>query len=125
MMGYSKTYSPLSTNEYKSKSMVKHLLTLLNHLQINKVVVIGHGWGISCSRSICFALSWANIAGVVLIIGSYNVLGLFDLDRALESFKKVFGYETYGYWKFFEANDATAIIENILWGKIELGQNSN
>ena len=41
MMGYGKTYSPLNKYEYKSKSMVEHLITFLNHLQINQVIVIG------------------------------------------------------------------------------------
>jgi pimeloyl-ACP methyl ester carboxylesterase len=45
MMGYGKTYSPLNTKEYKMKSMVEHLIVLLNNLQIDKVIVIGHDWG--------------------------------------------------------------------------------
>jgi pimeloyl-ACP methyl ester carboxylesterase len=45
MMGYGKTYSPVDIKEYKMKSMVEHLITLLNKFQIDKVIVIGHDWG--------------------------------------------------------------------------------
>ncbi len=52
--------------------------------------------------------------GVVLISGAYNPPALFDLDRANENSKKALGYETFGHWEFFQANDAAKIIENNL-----------
>ncbi len=44
----------------------------------------------------------------------YNPPTLFDLDLAIENSRKVLGYETLGYWKFFEANDAAKIIKDNL-----------
>jgi hypothetical protein len=43
-MGYGKTYSPLNENEYNSKSMVEHLIALLNRVNLgdSKIFVIGH-----------------------------------------------------------------------------------
>jgi pimeloyl-ACP methyl ester carboxylesterase len=52
--------------------------------------------------------------GVVLISGAYNPPALSDLDQAIENSKKALGYETFGHWKLFEANDAATIIENNL-----------
>jgi soluble epoxide hydrolase/lipid-phosphate phosphatase len=111
MMGYGKTYSPLNTSEYKSKPMVEHLVTLLNHLQVNKVIVIGHDWGTRAAGR--FVLHHPERAlGAVLISGGYNQPALFDLNRTLEATKQAFGYETFGHWTFFEANDAAKLIEN-------------
>lgn len=45
---------------------------------------------------------------------------MFDLDQAIEASKKAVGYETIGYWKFFEADDAAKIIENNLESFIDL-----
>ena len=45
LMGYGKTYSPLDEKEFKAKSMVHHLISLLDHLNLNKVIIVGHDWG--------------------------------------------------------------------------------
>ncbi|CAF3981672.1 unnamed protein product [Rotaria sp. Silwood1] len=119
MIGYGKTYSPSNTDEYKSKSMVEHLVTLLNHLQVNKVIVVGHDWGTRvASRFVLYHPE--QTLGVVLISGGYNAPALFDLDRTLEASKKAIGYETFGHWKFFESNDAATLIENNLESFIDL-----
>ncbi|CAF4298655.1 unnamed protein product [Adineta steineri] len=119
MMGYGKTYSPLNVSEYKSKAMVDHLITLLNYLQINKVIVVGHDWGTRTAGRFLLHRPERTV-GVVLISGSYNAPALFDLDRALDASTKAFGYEIYGHWKFFEANDAAKLIENNIEGFMDL-----
>ena len=119
MMGYGKTYSPLNKYEYKSKSMVEHLITLLNHLRMNNVIVIGHDWGTRVAGR--FVLHHPErTVGVALISGSYNPPALFDLNRTLEASKKAFGYETFGHWKFFDADDAARCIENNLENFMDL-----
>ncbi|CAF1629986.1 unnamed protein product [Didymodactylos carnosus] len=119
MMGYGKTYSPLSTHEYKSKSMVEHLIALLNHLQVNRIIVIGHDWGTRVAGRFVLYHPERTL-GVVLISGSYNAPAVFDLDRVLEASKRALGYEIYGHWKFFEADDAAALIANNLESFIDL-----
>ncbi len=119
LMGYGKTYSPLNKDQYKGKSMVEHLITLLNHLQVNNVIVIGHDWGTRVAGRFVLYHPERTL-GVVLISGGYSAPAMFDLDRALENFKNTVGYETLGYWKFFEADDAATIIENNLESFIDL-----
>jgi len=111
LMGYGKTYSPLETKEYKMKSMAEHLTTLLNQLEIDKVIVVAHDWGTRLASR--FALYYPErTLGVTLISGAYGRPALFDLDLAIETSIKAVGYEILGYWKFFEANDAAKIIED-------------
>jgi pimeloyl-ACP methyl ester carboxylesterase len=48
------------------------------------------------------------VLGVTLISVAYGPPGLFDFDIALER------YEVFGYWEFFQSNDAAKIIEDNL-----------
>ncbi|CAF1264558.1 unnamed protein product [Didymodactylos carnosus] len=124
MMGYGKTYSPLNTDEYRSKSMVEHLVALLNHLHLGKVFVIGHDWGTRPgSRFVLYHPQ--QTLGLVLISVGYTPPGIIDLDQALESSKQAFGYETLGYWKFFISDDCATIIENNLESFLDLAFTSD
>jgi soluble epoxide hydrolase / lipid-phosphate phosphatase len=111
LMGYGKTYSPLNKDEYKTKSMVEHLVALLDHLHLDKVVVVGHDWGVRpASRFVLYHPE--RTLGLVLISVGYRPPVKFDLDQALETSKKAIGYEMLGYWKFFASDDAATIMEN-------------
>ncbi|CAF3099538.1 unnamed protein product [Rotaria socialis] len=120
LMGYGKTYSPLDMNEYKLKSMVNHLGSLLDYLNLNKVIVVGHDWGTQLANR--FVLYYPQrTLGLVMINGGYGAPALFDLDLAIEYSKQVYGYETLGYWKFFIADDAAEIMENNVESFTDLG----
>jgi soluble epoxide hydrolase/lipid-phosphate phosphatase len=110
LMGYGKTYSPLNKDEYKIKSMVDHLGALLDHLHLDKVFVVGHDWGTRPANRFTLYHPERTL-GLVLISVGYQAPAMFDLDRSLENLKKAFGYETLGYWKFFDTDDAATIIE--------------
>lgn len=119
LMGYGKTYSPSDKDKYKMKSMVEHLVVLLDHLDVHSVLVIGHDWGTRVTSR--FILYYPErTLGITLISGGYSAPAIFDLDRALEASKNAIGYENLGYWKFFEADDAATIIENNLDSFIDL-----
>ncbi|CAF0841354.1 unnamed protein product [Rotaria sordida] len=119
LMGYGKTYSPLNKDEYKLKSMVTHLIALLNHLHLNKVIVVGHDWG--TAPAIRFVLyNPERTLSLVLISVGYRPPAKMDLDQVLETSKKILGYENFGYWKFFESDDAATIIENNVDSFIDL-----
>ena len=119
LMGYGKTYSPLDKDKYKIKSMVEHLVVLLDYLDVNSVIVIGHDWGTRVtSRFVLYHPE--RTLGIALISGGYSAPAIFDLDRALEASKNAIGYENLGYWKFFEADDAATIIESNLDSFIDL-----
>ncbi|CAF3448242.1 unnamed protein product [Rotaria socialis] len=111
MMGYGKTYSPLDKDEYKTKTMVEHLIALLDHLGLDKVVVVGHDWGVRpASRFVLYYPE--RTLGLVLISVGYRPPAKLDLDQALVISKKAIGYEMLGYWKFFDSDDAATIMEN-------------
>ncbi|CAF1475445.1 unnamed protein product [Adineta ricciae] len=119
LMGYGKTYSPLNRDEYKMKSMTEHLITLLNHLHVSHVIVVGHDWGTHLANRFVLYHPQQTL-GVALISGGYSAPALFDLDKAIEASRETIGYEILGYWKFFDAEDAAEIIENNLDSFIDL-----
>ncbi|CAF1481183.1 unnamed protein product [Rotaria sp. Silwood1] len=119
MMGYEKTYSPLKIDEYKVKSMPSHLVALLNHFNVNKVIVVGHDWGARVANRFVLYHPKRTV-GLVMINDGYSAPAIFDLDQALENSKKSFGYKTLGYWKVFVSDDAASMLENNLESFIDL-----
>ncbi|CAF0989206.1 unnamed protein product, partial [Didymodactylos carnosus] len=121
LMGYGKTYSPLNENEYNSKSMIEHLIALLGHVGLgnSKVFVIGHDWGArTASRFVLYHPE--KTLGAVLLSVAYSPPIKFNLTLALQQSLQNNGYESIGYWEFFEANDAARIIEQNLDSFIDL-----
>ncbi|CAF3490814.1 unnamed protein product [Rotaria sp. Silwood1] len=111
LMGYGKTYSPLDANEYKTKTMVQHLITLLDHLNVNKVIVLGHDWGVRpATRFVLYHPQ--RTLGLILFNLGYFPPAKFDFEQMLLLTKKAFGYELFGYWEFFNSDDAAKIIED-------------
>lgn len=120
-MGYGKTYSPLNENEYNSKSMVEHLIALLNRVNLgdSKIFVIGHDQGArTASRFVLYYPE--RTLGAVLLSVAYSPPIKFNLTLALQQSLQVNGYESIGYWEFFGANDAAGIIERNVDSFIDL-----
>ena len=111
LMGYGKTYSPLNKEEYKTKSMVEHLIALLDHLNLNKVIVLGHDWGVRPATRFILYHSERTLGLILFNIG-YHPPGKFDFEQTLQLTKEAFGYETLGYWEFCNSDDAATILEN-------------
>jgi pimeloyl-ACP methyl ester carboxylesterase len=111
LMGYGKTYSPLDKNEYKTKSMVEHLIALLDHLNLNKVIVLGHDWGVRpATRFVLYHPE--RTLGLILFNAGYRPPKKFDLEQMFQVTKQTFGYELAGYWEFFNSDDAAKIVED-------------
>ncbi|CAF3295691.1 unnamed protein product [Rotaria sp. Silwood2] len=120
LMGYGKTYSPLDQNEYKTKSMVQHLISLLDHLNLSKVIVLGHDWGVRpATRFVLYHPE--RTLGLILFNLGYFPPAKFDFEQTLSLTKKAFGYETFGYWEFFNSDDAAKILEDNADRFIDLG----
>jgi pimeloyl-ACP methyl ester carboxylesterase len=111
LMGYGKTYSPLDENEYKTKSMVEHLVTLLDHLNLNQVIVLGHDWGVRpATRFVLYHPE--RTLGLILFNVGYRPPAKLDVEQRYQYTKKIFGYELFGYWEFFNSDDAAKILED-------------
>ena len=119
LLGYGKTYSPLSPDEYRGKSMVDHLVALLDHLKLDRVIVVGHDWGVRpATRFVLYHPE--RTLGVVLVSAGYHRPSQLDHEKMLQMSKQALGYENTGYWKFFAADDAAELIEKNIDAFIDL-----
>ncbi|CAF1227867.1 unnamed protein product [Rotaria sordida] len=99
-------------------------MTLLNHLNLDKVVVVGHDWGTRpASRIVLYQPE--RTLGLILLSIDYMVPRIFDLDQMIAISEAYCGYDSLGYWKFFDSDDAATIIENNLESFIDLIYASN
>ena len=111
LMGYGKTYSPEDFNAFRKKSMVEHLIALLDHLNLNKVIVAAHDWGALLATRFVLYHPERSAALVLLNVG-YHPPAQLNYEQMLQVTKNIFGYETLGYWEFFTSPDAAKIIED-------------
>jgi soluble epoxide hydrolase/lipid-phosphate phosphatase len=121
LMGYGNTYSPLNESEYSSKSIVDHLIILLDRVGLGNstIFVIGHDWGArTASRFVLYHPE--RTLGAVLLSVAYSPPIRFNLTLALLQSVQANGYASIGYWEFFEASDAAGIIERNLDSFIDL-----
>ena len=121
MMGYGKTYSPANENEFNSRSIVNHMLALLDRVGLSnaKVFVVGHDWGArTASRFVLYHPE--RTLGAVILSVAYSPPFKFDLTAALQQSLQANGYESIGYWEFFAASDAPGIMERNVDSFIDL-----
>jgi len=121
LIGYGNTYSPLNENEYNSKSIIEHLIALLDRVGLGNstIFVIGHDWGArTASRFVLYHPE--RTLGAVFLSVAYSPPVKFNLTLVLQQSLLANGYESIGYWEFFEANDAAEIIEKNVDSFIDL-----
>lgn len=112
LLGYGETDKPTSVSDYRGKKMAFEIDELLEHVKLTKVHGVSHDWGSFLLARLANyyperLLSTAFLAAAYRAPGqSMNV----DLFNALS--KEKLGYEMFGYWKFFEKEDAAQIIKD-------------
>ncbi|KAF2657273.1 putative epoxide hydrolase [Lophiostoma macrostomum CBS 122681] len=110
LLGYGDTDKPKDVSAYSMKRMADHLGELVQLENVQKLIGVGHDFGSGLLS--CAALAYPSLfAGVVFTSVGYIPPGLFDIDQLNGLSTKVLGYPTFGYWKFFDEDDAAAILE--------------
>ncbi|CAF0967616.1 unnamed protein product [Rotaria sp. Silwood1] len=104
--------------------MVDHFMTLLNHLNLDKFFIVGHDCGMKPASRIALYEPERTL-GLVLLSAAYMPPSIFDLDQAIANSAAYCGYDALGYWKFFDSDDASTIIEYSLESFIDLVYASN
>lgn len=120
LMGYGSTYSPIDSNKYKIKSMIDHLIKLLDYLSLERVIVVGHDWGTRPATRMAIYHP-ERLYGLILLSVGYHPPRKFDFQQTLTLSKQALGYESLGYWQFFTADDAEKIIQENVESFIDLG----
>ncbi|KAK7047664.1 hypothetical protein VNI00_006432 [Paramarasmius palmivorus] len=114
MLGYGGTSKPTDVAAYRHSLIVNDLKDILDTESIQKVVIIGHDWGVlATARFVAYYPERVQALGFLTVgyLPPSPPGAKFDLDAANRATTKVFGYEVVGYWEFFSAPDAGAVID--------------
>jgi soluble epoxide hydrolase/lipid-phosphate phosphatase len=97
LLGYGQTSKPKEIDAYRTKAMSGEIAELLDHLNIAKVVGIGHDWGATLlSRLVTYHPGYFQ-ALVFLAVGPPPPGTPFKVDQINEMTKKYMGIEMLGY----------------------------
>ncbi|KAF9461377.1 Alpha/Beta hydrolase protein [Collybia nuda] len=114
MLGYGKTSAPDDASEYKELDMVEDIVDILNDLKVSKVIGVAHDWGCSVlSRLLNTHIDYV-IGAAFLAVGYSPPQPNFDYKTQIAAMNALFGYDVFGYWEFFSAEDAVALSEKNL-----------
>jgi soluble epoxide hydrolase/lipid-phosphate phosphatase len=112
LLGYGATDRPISPSAYTGKKMASEITEILDHEKLQKVHGVAHDWG-------CFLLArlanWfpERLVSASFLAVPYRPPGVrFDLEERNSAAKEAVGYEVFGYWKFFEREDAGEILRD-------------
>jgi len=111
LLGYGDTDKPEPLEAYAMKRMSGHLAEILQKEGLGKVVGVAHDWG--CGLLARFA-TWHpdRLYATALVSVSYIEPGMVhDIDAFNGLTEQIFGYPTFGYWKWFNTEGAAEVFD--------------
>ena len=106
LLGYAGTSKPKDIEAYKFTGQTADLVEILQAEKIQKVIIIGHDWGVPLTCR--FYNYYPDLCvGMVLCNISYRppAENKFDLDVFNAMTKKALGYPIFQYWYLFTSTD--------------------
>jgi len=111
LLGYGDTSAPDDVQQYKLSDMAQDIIDILNDLNVDKVIGVGHDWG-SLLLSRLLNVQVGRFKGAALLaVGYAPPHPNFDYKATNAMLKSLIGYDVFGYWEFFAADDAPALSE--------------
>lgn len=109
MLGYAGTDKPTDPAVYVGSLISKDLVDIVDALCVDKVVAIGHDWGCAAISALSHFYP-ERVSAYAFLAVPYTVPDPHvTVDTLLVLTKKLFGYETVGYWLFFSEENADKI----------------
>lgn len=114
-LGYAGTSKPTDPALYKFSLVTADIIEILDAEEVAKVVSLGHDWGSQIAQRV-YNHHPNRVEGLVMVNVAYAPPSSrpFDLDGIMAVTKKLFGYGTFCYWKFFTAPDGAEMLEKNL-----------
>ncbi|KAF7982643.1 hypothetical protein HWV62_27081 [Athelia sp. TMB] len=114
LLGYGGTAKPDDPAAYVQSLIVRDIVDILDAEGVQKFVSIGHDWGTMTNSRLGNYFPDRVIALGFLNIGYSPPLFAANFDALSAATKAAVGYETFGYWRFFNEDDADKLIESHL-----------
>ncbi|KAF2264110.1 putative epoxide hydrolase [Lojkania enalia] len=110
LLGYGDTDKPTELSAYSMKRMADHLSELLQKEHIQQVIGVGHDMGSGLLSYTALAHP-SLFASIVFSSVGYVPPGSFDVDQFNIMTEQILGYPTFGYWKFFDEDNAGSTLD--------------
>ncbi|KAL1603713.1 hypothetical protein SLS60_005303 [Paraconiothyrium brasiliense] len=110
LLGYGGTDSPAELEKYKFKTQAGHIAEILKEEGVAPVIGVSHDWG-SGLLSRVYNYYPELVKGLVFLSVPYMEPGQFNLAAINGLTEQLFGYPVFGYWQFFNRDDAADICD--------------
>lgn len=110
LLGYGDTDKPFLVSEYKTKKIAIEIVEILDLENITKVHGVAHDFGSLLLSRIANYYPDRLYTTSFLAVPYSLPCQKFDLAKMNALTKQVAGFERFGYWHFFEKEEARAII---------------
>jgi soluble epoxide hydrolase / lipid-phosphate phosphatase len=112
LLGYGASSHPTDPFAYRAKKMAAEIVALLDAENLATVIGTGHDWGsFMLSRVVNYYPDRMKAAVFMSIRYMPPSNGeRFDLDAINAFTRKHLGFEMFGYWRFFEREDAGGVL---------------
>ncbi|KAI0791299.1 epoxide hydrolase [Abortiporus biennis] len=110
MLGYGGTAKPIDPALYVGSGLTRDIIDILDAEKLDKIIAIGHDWG---CRVVSKLATWfpERILAYAFFAVTYTPPNpVHNYEQNLKVSKEKFGYEQFGYWEFFSADDAEQVI---------------
>ncbi|KAL1743908.1 Alpha/Beta hydrolase protein [Schizophyllum fasciatum] len=113
VLGYGGTGKPAEPAAYAGARQARDLVEILDAEGVEGVVVVGHDWGTMPTSYLAVLYQERFLGFVHLSVGLTLARGI-TLEPLLAFMKQNVGSEIFGYWGFFNKDEAAGIIEKNL-----------
>jgi soluble epoxide hydrolase / lipid-phosphate phosphatase len=111
MLGFGDSSRPTAIEAYNTKTISSQLMQILDAEDLQDVVGVGHDWGAGILGK---AVAWypERFTKIVFVSVPYIPAGqLFDIDANNKLSLETVGFQSLGYWYFFNSWDAADIMK--------------
>lgn len=113
LLGYAPTSTPTTLPSYALSAIISHVLEVLQHLGLTRVIGVGHDWG-----AVLLARMWWYapdvLAGLVFMGVPYQKPARMNMEGMNRVTREMWGYEGGGYWEFLTGSGAGDVLkENV------------
>ncbi|KAJ3504494.1 hypothetical protein NMY22_g17904 [Coprinellus aureogranulatus] len=120
-LGYGGTAKPAESAAYVHSLLAKDMVDILDHENVTDVIAVGHDWGSKTVSVLANLYTDRFLAFGFLACGYIQPLGIgTTIEELREAAIALLGYENFGYWEFFNAPDATHVIQDHLKGFFDI-----
>ncbi|KAH8105366.1 epoxide hydrolase [Cristinia sonorae] len=109
MFGYGGSDKPADPAQYRVKLLCQDLIDILDVVGLEQVVAVGHDWGSAVVSRMASYFPERFLAFAYLAIPYIIPDPDLDFEKLVAMMTSILGYNPYGYWEFFNEDNAADV----------------